>query len=81
VKAAVQGRTAYDDAVELRDDPRGREYIWVTGTLREHSADEETDVTVVRSGYASLTPIKFDLTARDRMEELSCKIDKIKLHF
>ncbi len=81
VKAAVQGRTAYDDAVELRDDPRGREYIWVTGTMREHTADEETDLSVVRSGYASLTPIKFDLTARDRIEPLSCKISKIKLHF
>ncbi len=81
VRAAVQGRTAYDDAVELRDDPRGKEYIWVTGTLREHAVDEETDVTTVRNGYASLTPIKFDLTARDKVETLTCKIDKIKLHF
>jgi len=81
IKAAVQGRTAYDDAVELRDDPRGREYIWVTGTMREHIADGETDLTVVRNGYASLTPIKFDLTAKDRIESLSCKIHKIKLHF
>jgi 5'-nucleotidase len=81
VKAAIQGRTAYDDSVELRDDPRGREYIWVTGTMREHIDGEETDLTVVRNGYASLTPIKFDLTARDKIESLSCKIDKIKLHF
>ncbi len=81
VKAAVQGRTAYDDEVELRNDPHGREYIWVTGTMREEPAEEETDVAAVRSGFASLTPIRFDLTARDRMAALACRIEKMKLHF
>ena len=81
VKVSVQGRAAYDDEVELRDDPHGREYIWMKGTLREELAEEETDLAAVRAGYASLTPIKFDLTARDQIEALSCRIDQIKLHF
>lgn len=81
VKAAAQGRTAYDDEVELRDDPHGRQYIWVTGTLREEPAAEATDLAAVRDGYASLTPVRFDLTARDRLETLACRIEKIKLHF
>ena len=81
VKVSVQGRTAYDDKVELRDDPHGRQYIWMAGTLREEIVEEETDVAAIRQGFASLTPIKFDLTARDKMEMLSCRIEKIKLHF
>ncbi len=80
IKVAAHGRTAYDDAVELRDDPRGNKYIWVTGTLREEAAEEDTDLSLIRAGYAAMTPIKFDLTARDRISALSCKIEKIKLH-
>lgn len=81
IKAAVQGRTAYDDAIELREDPRGNKYIWVTGTLREQAAEEDTDTALIRNGYASVTPIKFDLTARDRLQDVSCRISKLKLPF
>lgn len=80
LKSAPQGRTVYDDAVELRDDPRGNKYIWMTGTLREQSCAKDTDVSLLREGYATLTPIKYDLTAHDKLDALSCKIQKIKLH-
>ena len=37
-------------------------------------------VSQVNQGYASLTPVKYDLTATDELENLSCKIEKIELH-
>lgn len=80
LKAAPQGRTVYDDAVELREDPRGNKYIWMTGTLREIEQNGDTDASLIRQGFATLTPLKYDLTAREHIEALSCKLDKLKLH-
>ena len=80
IVSAPQARTVYDDAVELRDDPRGNKYIWMTGTLREQSCAGKSDAAFLREGYATLTPLKYDLTAHDRLDALSCKIEKIKLH-
>ena len=81
LKVARQGKTIYDNAVEIRNDPRGNEYIWMAGTLVNESIVEDTDVSLVGRGYASITPIKFDLTDTDKIKKLNCKIEKIKLHF
>lgn len=81
IKATRQGITVYEDAIEVRVDPRGNKYFWMAGKLVENNVVDDTDVSLVRRGFASLTPIKYDLTAKDEILELSCKIDKIKLHF
>ncbi|MGI5848582.1 MAG: 5'/3'-nucleotidase SurE [Christensenellales bacterium] len=80
LKVTCQGRTAYKDAAEVRKDPRGNEYIWMKGDLIEDQIEEDTDISFVKNGYASITPIKYDLTDRDRIKNLNCKIEKIKLH-
>lgn len=61
VKVTVLGRRQYMNTFERRQDPWGREYFWMGG---EVSADEtpDTDVWAVDNGYASITPIHFDLT-------------------
>ncbi len=81
IRVTSQGRTAYDDEVELRSDPHGRQYIWMTGKLREEPSEAETDVEAVRQGYASLTPIRYDMTAKEQIGPLTCRINKMKLHF
>ena len=81
VRVSKQGKMRYEDAVDVRSDPRGNEYIWICGTLIEDNTVEETDVSLVRRGYASITPLQFDLTDSSKMEKLNCKIEKIKLHF
>ncbi len=81
IKATRQGRTVYEDAVDIRSDPRGREYIWVTGKLEEYDEIDDTDVSCVKQGYASITPVKFDLTAKSHISGLECKIKKLKFIF
>ncbi len=81
VRATRQGITVYEDAIEVRVDPRGNKYFWMAGKLTESNVVDNTDVSLVRRGYASVTPIKYDLTAKEEIPELSCKIDKIKLHY
>lgn len=80
IRATRQGITVYEDAIEVRVDPRGNKYFWMAGKLVQSSVIDDTDVSLVMQGYASLTPLKYDLTAKDEISELSCKIDKIKLH-
>ncbi len=80
VKVTRQGKTVYEDAIEVRKDPRGNKYFWIAGKLIENNAIDDTDVSQVNQGYASLTPVKYDLTATDMLGNLSCKIEKIKLH-
>lgn len=81
LKVSRQGKTVYQDGVDIRHDPRGNEYIWMDGSLIQDKTVEDTDVSLVRRGYASIMPIKYDLTDKEHIQELFCKIEKIKLHF
>jgi len=80
VRTTRQGLTVYEDAIEVRTDPRGNQYLWMAGTRNESNAVDDTDVSAVEHGYASITPVNYDWTAKDRIEKLNCKIQKIKLH-
>jgi 5'-nucleotidase len=80
IKAAEQGRLVYEDAMDVRHDPRGHEYIWMAGRLLEDQTDEDTDASLMHRGFASIVPIRYDMTARDKLSALACKIGKIKLH-
>lgn len=79
LKAAAQAHTVYDDSVELREDPRGNKYIWITGSMRQINPEDDTDAALLCAGYATITPIKHDFTARDKLQALECKIEKLKL--
>jgi 5'-nucleotidase len=81
LRVTRQGRTMYKDSVDVRNDPRGNEYIWMSGELIESSVIDDTDVSVVNQGYASITPIKYDLTDKEQIDYLNCMIQKIKFHF
>lgn len=81
VHAARQGITVYEDGVEMRMDPRGNQYFWMAGKLAENKIVDDSDVSLVKRGYAAVTPIQYDLTANEKLEKLNCKIKKIKLHY
>lgn len=80
IKVVRQGGTLYVDDVDVRSDPRGREYVWIDSRFVEEKEDEDTDVGAVDAGYAAMTPLQFNLTDTRRMPDLICKIEKIKLH-
>jgi 5'-nucleotidase len=81
LRVARQGRTIYKDSVDVRNDPRGEEYIWMSGELIESSVIDDTDVSAIMQGYASITPIKYDLTDKEQLKLLNCIIEKLKFHF
>ena len=60
VPMAVRRRT---DRIERRIDPRGRPYYWSgLETLRAQDSDPGTDLHELGQGFATLTPLRFDLT-------------------
>lgn len=80
IKTVGQGRTMYIDDVDVRNDPRGKEYVWMASRFVEGEADEDTDVGAVSRGFAAITPIHFNMTDIRRMPELACRMEKIELH-
>ena len=69
VRMAVRRRY---DVIEKRTDPRGRTYFWSgIEAIRNHEPEPETDLYEVGQGYATLTPLHFDLTNHDVVTRLS----------
>jgi 5'-nucleotidase len=60
----------YDERFEKRLDPRGRSYYWLAGSKRIKRNDQETDLTALKNGFVTITPLDFDLTERGRLAEM-----------
>lgn len=66
------------DVMIRRVDPRGRTYYWPdvdNSVATPHHPD--TDVEALAEGYATITPLQFDLTDRDTLRTLEGKSWKI----
>ena len=55
---------------EKRFDPRGRPYYWATGMAPDPPSDIETDLSAIRAGHITLTPLQFDMTHHTALEEM-----------
>jgi 5'-nucleotidase len=63
VQATRLGARIYEEIVDFRRDPRGREYLWVGGPGVRHERDQGTDTDAYDDGIASITPLLLDLTS------------------
>ncbi|MEZ4302704.1 MAG: hypothetical protein R3B70_47715, partial [Polyangiaceae bacterium] len=61
VKSTRLGARLYDDSVVYREDPRGREYLWIGGAEPRHDPAPGSDTDAYDAGEASLTPLSLDL--------------------
>lgn len=59
------GARLYEEIIDVRTDPRGREYMWLGGPGVRHERDEGSDTDAYDDGAASITPLVLDLTAPD----------------
>jgi 5'-nucleotidase len=66
LRATRLGERLYEETVEFRTDPRGREYLWLGGGGVRHEKDEGSDTDAYDEGVASITPLMLDLTGRDQ---------------
>jgi len=56
------GTRAYVDVVDVRQDPRGREYYWIGGPRAHHEPCDGGDTEAVDQGCVSVTPLLLDCT-------------------
>lgn len=60
----------WGESYERRDDPRGRPYYWATGKQPVPPTDAGTDLSELRAGNITLTPLAFDMTRREKLDEM-----------
>jgi 5'-nucleotidase len=64
------GKRVYRDLVDVRQDLRGRAYYWIGGPEADAEDAPGSDMTAVRAGRASVTPLMLDLTDRPLLHEI-----------
>lgn len=62
VRRTRLGARLYEEVIDIRKDPRGREYMWLGGPGVHHERDAGTDTDAYDDGAASITPLVLDLT-------------------
>lgn len=65
VRKTRLGARLYEEIIDFRRDPRGREYLWLGGPGVRHERDPGTDTDAYDDGAASVTPLVLDLTSND----------------
>lgn len=55
--------------------PSGRKFLWITGAPQNVASGPDTDATVNLDGYISVTPMRADLTAYDRLADLKAAVE------
>lgn len=62
MKICRQAYAKWQEEFDQRTDPRGKDYYWMTGKFINMDRGDDTDVAALADGYASIVPVKFDLT-------------------
>lgn len=70
IKLTSQGISKWDDIYEERTDPYGGKYFWLTGRMISDDELEGSDIQAIYKNYVSITPIHFDLTDYETLEEI-----------
>jgi 5'-nucleotidase len=65
IKMCRQGNSVWSDSYQKRTDPHGREYFWLQGELTTVEDVPDADDVAVREGWASVTPLHYELTNMD----------------
>jgi 5'-nucleotidase len=70
VRVTSLGTRKYKNSFEMRTDPRGLEYYWMSGQAVDEFNSEDCDICLVDQGFITITPIHFDLTRFDMINRL-----------
>jgi len=75
VVVAKQGRARLMESFERRIDPRENIYYWLAGeTELPLHEDEESDGSCLKRGMITITPIYYDLTRHDLLDDLKARV-------
>jgi 5'-nucleotidase len=77
IKVTRQGVRGFGGHIVERVDPRGGTYYWIGYTPGEHEFDDESDISAVRGGWISVTPLHLDLTHEATRRKLATELEKV----
>jgi len=70
VSVVKQGKGNVIETFEKRTDPRDNIYYWISGELLNADKDLQTDIGALSEGYITITPIQYDLTKYELLDDL-----------
>ncbi len=70
------GNRIFTDDYEKRIDPRGKVYYWMAGELITEPENASTDIAAVRNNKISITPVTYEMTRINIMNELEASLCK-----
>jgi 5'-nucleotidase len=70
IKVCRQANAKWTEDFDHRIDPRGNDYYWMVGRFVNMDTGPETDIEALEAGFASVVPVKFDLTDKQMKERL-----------
>ncbi len=68
------GSRMFTDDYEKRIDPRGKVYYWMAGELITEPETASTDIAAVRNNMISITPVTYEMTRRNIMDDLEASL-------
>lgn len=71
LKVVPMGLAQYGRTYEKRQDPGGRDYYWALWSDPDPAPPESADVTELRSGNVTLTPLNFDLADHSMLADMT----------
>ncbi|EAH7984639.1 5'/3'-nucleotidase SurE [Campylobacter upsaliensis] len=70
VKICKAGKRVYNFKAHTNTNPRGVEYFWLASANLDFEDEKNSDIALLKQGYATITPIMLDLTAYKKMQNL-----------
>ena len=70
VEITKLGTKMFTDNYDKRIDPRGKVYYWMAGELTSKHEEDGTDIAAVRANRISITPVTFEMTHKEVMNNL-----------
>ncbi|HBI46567.1 MAG TPA: 5'/3'-nucleotidase SurE [Planctomycetales bacterium] len=70
VRMVPQNMAAYEESYDRRTDPRGRVYFWSNPEFGCPDPHPDSDVTALKEGWITVTPLQFNLTHEAMLHEI-----------
>ena len=71
IKVCRQAKANWIEEFDKRQSPHGQDYYWLTGKFVNLDKGEDTDEWALKSGFVSVVPVQFDLTAHHFIQQLN----------
>ncbi len=62
IRICRQAYAKYQEEFDMRTDPHGRKYYWLTGEFKNMDEGDDTDVWALDNNFVSVVPVSIDFT-------------------